>query len=141
MGATYGDEGITVAVRIGFDDNRSLGARNRSPRRAAGVELMLGCPRKDGGSAPMFLDQMEQRHTRSCRATFRLRFPSTRCWSALRPLANLKVVQNQVEGRPAPPDARTPQWHRLDSDESRARAGSHGFLWNAQSVCLRLMVC
>jgi penicillin-binding protein 1A len=27
IGSTYGPDGITVAVRIGFDDNRSLGAR------------------------------------------------------------------------------------------------------------------
>ena len=39
VGSTYGPEGITVAVRIGFDDNRSLGPRrNRRQGRASGVQ-------------------------------------------------------------------------------------------------------
>ena len=38
VGSTYGVDGITVAVRIGFDDNRSLGAEgNRRASGAAGV--------------------------------------------------------------------------------------------------------
>jgi penicillin-binding protein 1A len=34
IGSTYGLEGITVAVRIGFDDNRSLGAQETGGRTA-----------------------------------------------------------------------------------------------------------
>ena len=43
VGSTYGVDGITVAVRIGFDDNRSLGARETGGRVALPVfrELML----------------------------------------------------------------------------------------------------
>ncbi len=43
VGSTFGPEGITVAVRIGFDDNRSLGAKETGGRVALPVfrELML----------------------------------------------------------------------------------------------------
>jgi penicillin-binding protein 1A len=67
VGSTYGLDGITVAVRIGFDDNRSLGATETGSRLALPVfrELML----KVYGDAlvgpvPAFPDQMEQRITR-----------------------------------------------------------------------------
>jgi penicillin-binding protein 1A len=66
VGSTYGLDGITVAVRIGFDDNRSLGAKETGGRVALPVfqELMLKVYR-DGvvGPAPAFPDQMEQRIT------------------------------------------------------------------------------
>ena len=43
VGSTYGADGITVAVRIGFDDNRSLGAKETGGRVALPVfqEVML----------------------------------------------------------------------------------------------------
>jgi penicillin-binding protein 1A len=43
VGSTYGPEGITVAVRIGFDDNRTLGANETGARTALPVfrEIML----------------------------------------------------------------------------------------------------
>jgi penicillin-binding protein 1A len=43
VGSTYGPEGITVAVRIGFDDNRPLGGRETGGRTAMPVfrEIML----------------------------------------------------------------------------------------------------
>ena len=43
VGSTYGPQGITVAVRIGFDDNRSLGARETGGRAALPIfrEIML----------------------------------------------------------------------------------------------------
>ncbi len=67
VGSTYGADGITVAVRIGFDDNRSLGPRETGSRVALPVfqELMLKVYR-DGivGPAPAFPNQMEQRITR-----------------------------------------------------------------------------
>jgi penicillin-binding protein 1A len=37
VGSTYGIDGITVAVRIGFDDNRSLGPRETGGRVALPV--------------------------------------------------------------------------------------------------------
>jgi len=66
VGSTYGMDGITVAVRIGFDDNRSLGARETGGRVALPVfqEVMLKVYR-DGlvGPAPVFPEQMERRIT------------------------------------------------------------------------------
>jgi penicillin-binding protein 1A len=67
VGSTYGVNGITVAVRIGFDDNRSLGAGETGGRVALPVfqELMLAV--YDAGivgPAPAFPDQMEQRIAR-----------------------------------------------------------------------------
>jgi penicillin-binding protein 1A len=43
VGSTYGPDGITVAVRIGFDDNRSLGAGETGGRAALPIfrEIML----------------------------------------------------------------------------------------------------
>jgi membrane peptidoglycan carboxypeptidase len=63
VGSTYGAEGITVAVRIGFDDNRSLGAKETGGRVALPVfkELMLRVYReKLVGPVPTFPAQMEQ---------------------------------------------------------------------------------
>jgi penicillin-binding protein 1A len=43
VGSTYGPEGITVAVRIGFDDNRTLGEKETGSRAALPIfrEIML----------------------------------------------------------------------------------------------------
>jgi penicillin-binding protein 1A len=63
VGSTFGLEGITVAVRIGFDDNRSLGTTETGGRVALPVfkELMLQVYReKLVGPAPTFPAQMEQ---------------------------------------------------------------------------------
>jgi membrane carboxypeptidase/penicillin-binding protein len=63
IGSTYGPEGITVAVRIGFDDNRSLGPLETGGRVALPVfkDLMLRVYReKLVGPAPTFPAQMEQ---------------------------------------------------------------------------------
>jgi penicillin-binding protein 1A len=64
VGSTYGPEGITVAVRIGFDDNRSLGAKETGARTALPVfqEIVLGAyGKKLVGPAPRFPAEMEQR--------------------------------------------------------------------------------
>jgi penicillin-binding protein 1A len=65
IGSTYGPEGITVAVRIGFDDNRSLGPAETGGRVALPVfrKIMLGVYRdkKIVGPVPEFPTQMEQR--------------------------------------------------------------------------------
>ena len=63
VGSTYGPEGITVAVRIGFDDNRSLGPKETGGRVALPVfkEIMLRVYReKLVGPVPKFPAQMEQ---------------------------------------------------------------------------------
>ena len=63
VGSTYGPEGITVAVRIGFDDNRSLGPKETGGRVALPVfkEIMLRVYReKLIGPVPEFPAQMEQ---------------------------------------------------------------------------------
>ncbi len=63
VGSTYGLEGITVAVRLGFDDNRSLGPKETGGRVALPVfkELMLRVYReKLVGPVPEFPAQMEQ---------------------------------------------------------------------------------
>jgi len=66
VGSTYGIDGITVAVRIGFDDNRSLGQSETGGRVALPVfqELMLNVYRAGlVGPTPAFPAQMEQRIT------------------------------------------------------------------------------
>ncbi|MGA9109607.1 MAG: transglycosylase domain-containing protein [Smithella sp.] len=63
IGSTYGPEGITVAVRIGFDDNRSLGPKETGGRVALPVfrEIMLRAYRENIlGPVPDFPDQIEQ---------------------------------------------------------------------------------
>ena len=64
VGSTYGPEGITVAVRIGFDDNRSLGTKETGALVALPVfrEIVLGAyGKKLVGPAPRFPAEMEQR--------------------------------------------------------------------------------
>jgi penicillin-binding protein 1A len=68
VGSTYGAEGVTVAVRIGFDDNRSLGSRETGGRVALPVfrDVMTALYRDDlVGPAPAFPPQMERRITES----------------------------------------------------------------------------
>jgi penicillin-binding protein 1A len=63
VGSTYGPEGITVAVRIGFDDNRSLGWGETGGRVALPVfrEVVLRAyGEKRVGPAPPFPAEMEQ---------------------------------------------------------------------------------
>lgn len=64
VGSTYGADGITVAVRIGFDDNRSLGAKETGGRVALPVfkEIVLRAyAEKLVGPVPRFPAEMEQR--------------------------------------------------------------------------------
>jgi len=64
VGSTYGPEGITVAVRVGFDDDRSLGAGETGGRVALPVfrEILLGAyGEKLVGRAPRFPAEMEGR--------------------------------------------------------------------------------
>ena len=63
VGSTYGPQGITVAVRIGFDDNRGLGANETGGRTALPIfrEILLRIY-KDGlvGPAPSFPREIER---------------------------------------------------------------------------------
>ncbi|MFI5247830.1 MAG: hypothetical protein ACHQWV_04675, partial [Nitrospirales bacterium] len=64
IGSTYGRDGITVAVRIGFDDNRSLGVRETGAVAALPVfrEIMLKVYQEQlVGLAPQFPIEMEER--------------------------------------------------------------------------------
>lgn len=64
VGSTYGRHGITVAVRIGFDDNRTLGEKETGGRTALPIfrEVMLQVyERQLVGSVPQFPREMEDR--------------------------------------------------------------------------------
>ena len=63
VGSTYGPGGVTVAVRIGFDDNRSLGSRETGGKVALPVfkEIMLRVYRGNlAGPVPEFPARMEE---------------------------------------------------------------------------------
>jgi penicillin-binding protein 1A len=63
VGSTYGPDGITVAVRIGFDDNRSLGEMETGGRTALPIfrEVIMNTYRaKLVGRAPSFPVEMEK---------------------------------------------------------------------------------
>jgi len=63
VGSTYGPLGITVAVRIGFDDNRPLGARETGGRAALPIfrEIMLRVYQDElVGPAPRFPRAIEE---------------------------------------------------------------------------------
>ena len=63
VGSTYGPQGITVAVRIGFDDNRALGERETGGRAALPIfrEIMLRVYQdKLVGPVPQFPREIEE---------------------------------------------------------------------------------
>jgi penicillin-binding protein 1A len=62
VGSTYGTQGITVAVRIGFDDNRPLGAKETGGRAALPIfrEIMLRVYKDElAGKVPHFPREIE----------------------------------------------------------------------------------
>jgi penicillin-binding protein 1A len=64
VGSTYGGQGITVAVRIGFDDDRSLGEMETGGRTALPIfrEVMLQVyGRQLVGPVPQFPPEIEER--------------------------------------------------------------------------------
>jgi penicillin-binding protein 1A len=64
VGSTYGAQGITVAVRIGFDDNRTLGPRETGGRTAMPVfREIVARVYADAlvGTVPQFPREMEDR--------------------------------------------------------------------------------
>jgi penicillin-binding protein 1A len=63
VGSTYGTSGITVAVRIGFDDNRSLGQKETGGRTALPIfrEIMLRIYENQlVGPVPRFPHEIEE---------------------------------------------------------------------------------
>src|SRR5882762_210602 len=66
VGSTYGVSGITVAVRIGFDDNRSLGNRETGARVALPIfrDVVARVYRdRLAGTVPTFPEELEARIT------------------------------------------------------------------------------
>ena len=64
VGSTYGRHGITVAVRIGFDDSRALGSKETGARAALPIfrEIMLRMYRDQlVGPVPLFPADIEAR--------------------------------------------------------------------------------
>jgi len=64
VGSTYGAQGITIAVRIGFDDNRTLGPRETGGRTALPIfrEIMTRAYADQlVGTVPQFPREMEAR--------------------------------------------------------------------------------
>jgi penicillin-binding protein 1A len=63
VGSTYGPHGVTVAVRIGFDDNRALGEKETGGRTALPIfrEIMLRVyERRLVGPVPSFPREIEE---------------------------------------------------------------------------------
>jgi membrane carboxypeptidase/penicillin-binding protein len=64
VGSTYGPQGITVAVRVGFDDNRTLGPRETGGRTALPIfQEIMARVYQDAlvGTVPQFPQEMEDR--------------------------------------------------------------------------------
>lgn len=62
VGSTYGPAGITVAVRVGFDDNRPLGEKETGSRVALPIfrEILLGIEKEHlAGKTPRFPREIE----------------------------------------------------------------------------------
>jgi penicillin-binding protein 1A len=63
VGSTYGPQGITVAVRIGFDDNRGLGEKETGGRTALPIfrEIMIRVYKEQmAGPVPRFPREIEE---------------------------------------------------------------------------------
>ena len=63
VGSTYGPKGVTVAVRVGFDDNRALGEKETGGRTALPIfrEIMLRVyERRLVGPVPSFPREIEE---------------------------------------------------------------------------------
>jgi penicillin-binding protein 1A len=63
IGSTYGRQGVTVAVRVGFDDNRALGEKETGGRTALPIfrEIMLRVyERRLVGPVPPFPLEIEE---------------------------------------------------------------------------------
>jgi membrane carboxypeptidase/penicillin-binding protein len=66
VGSTYGADGVTVAVRIGYDDNRELGEKETGGRAALPIfrDVVQGIYTQGlTGTTPSFPEEMERRIT------------------------------------------------------------------------------
>ena len=96
VGSTFGRNGITVAVRIGFDDNRSLGAKETGALVALPVfrELMLKVyQEKLAGPVPVFPADME----RNIDAYLRGELPRKDATGFVNPLGAARFAEDGTE--------------------------------------------
>jgi hypothetical protein len=101
-GSTYGTDGITVAVRIGFDDNRSLGGRETGAVAAlpAFREIILKVYQERlAGPAPRFPAEMEE----NIDAYLRGELPSKDAIGLVNPLGLTKFGDDGTAGCSAKP--------------------------------------
>jgi penicillin-binding protein 1A len=102
VGSTYGPDGITVAVRIGFDDNRSLGRMETGGRAALPVfrELILNVYQQElVGPAPRFPAEMES----NIDTYLRREFPPDDAVGFANPFGVPKFAASGIENCPAKP--------------------------------------
>ena len=95
VGSTYGSNGITVAVRIGYDDNRSLGVKETGALAALPVfrEIILKIYQgKLVGPAPRFPPEMEE----NIDAYLRGEFPSKDATGFLNPLGVTSLAEDRA---------------------------------------------
>jgi penicillin-binding protein 1A len=91
VGSTYGPDGITVAVRVGYDDNRALGEQETGGRTALPIfrRIMLDVyGRALLGPAPRFPEEME-RHIGTYAA-----------WASARPAEMPALVETAAAAAP-----------------------------------------
>ena len=96
VGSTFGSTGITVAVRVGFDDNHSLGAKETGALTALPVfrEIILKVyQEKLVGAAPRFPTTMEQ----NIDAYLRGEVPPTNATAFANPLSVVKFADDGPE--------------------------------------------
>jgi len=120
VGSTYGPQGITVAVRIGFDDNRTLGDKETGRRTALPIfrEIMVRvCEAALAGVVPGFPRDMEG-PTR--------RVPRNAGGAHTSPASRSAPDRRASEAGP-PPRRRGPDWNRDGDLRSRQpRRGARG---------------
>ena len=100
VGSTYGSNGITVAVRIGFDDNRSLGVKETGALAALPVfrEIILEIYQERlVGPAPRFPVAMEEKIDAYLRGVL----PPKGAIGFLNSAGAAKLVENGTEDCPA----------------------------------------
>jgi penicillin-binding protein 1A len=96
VGSTFGPNGITVAVRIGFDDNRSLGAKETGALAALPVfrEIILKVYREKLASpVPQFPVEMEE----NIDAYLRGDLPPKDATGFVNPLGGARIDQDRAE--------------------------------------------
>jgi penicillin-binding protein 1A len=102
IGSTYGPDGITVAVRIGFDDNRSLGSKETGALAALPVfrEIILKAYQEQlVGPAPRFPVEMEE----NIDAYLRGELPPKDTIGFVNPLGEVRLPDDESEDCSAKP--------------------------------------